>query len=45
MGDVTTGLQDGRMIVDWLSFTFPADNGLGMAAYFGEMVPHPVGII
>ncbi len=41
----TTGLQDGRMILDWLSFTLPADGGLGIVQdLFGKLDPRPRGI-
>lgn len=41
----TTGLRDGRMALDWLSFTLPYEGGLDTVKdLFGEPSPRPMGI-
>ncbi len=46
MGDlVSTGLADGRMIVDFLNFTLPSVGGLELVTdLFGKFIPRPMGI-
>lgn len=40
----SSGISDGRVILDWLAFTLPIEHGLASAEFlFGEPTPRPVG--